>query len=269
MKIAHRIHLMLAVICICLVVILNGGLLADAQAGSSSPPAQGFTVHGIAAAARDFVRHRISAPNDSVEIQVDLPQFSVTLDQISDFRFDLPSRKAVAGTVPLRVTLVLRDGTDLAFAGTARVRIYDTVAVTDRRLGRHQTIEPDHIRFERCEVTLLPDGYFTDPDQVAGKRAKRVLSAGSLVRISDVEPVPVIERGSAVTVVVIIGGVTVTSKAKALEDGAMGQAIRIKDVTTGKRLTATVRSSRLVIVDDSIVSGAGSDARTLTLRCER
>jgi flagella basal body P-ring formation protein FlgA len=200
-----------------------------------------------------FVSKRVSAPNDSMKITVDIPSVSLDAQEVRDIRYDLLSSRPVVGTVPLRVTLDLVDGAELPFTATARVRLFSTVAVASRKLGRHDTISEQDIRFERREVTLLADGYFTGPERVTGKRARRVISAGTLLRASDIEPIPLIERGSAVTVSVVIGAVTVTSKAKALEDGVLGAAIRVQDVNTRKRLTGIVTGPRLVVLDRTML----------------
>ena len=77
--------------------------------------------------------------------------------------------------------------------------------------------------------------------------------AGAPVRASDVESIPLIERGSDVTVSVVIGAVTVTSTAKALEDGYMGESIRVRDHMTGKRLTCVVAGKRLVLLEGAML----------------
>jgi flagella basal body P-ring formation protein FlgA len=225
-------------------------ILALSQAGDIASAAPGDPIHDSAV---EFVSERVIAPHDSVNVMVELPTFPVDRDEIADFSFQLLSSKPVVGTVPFRASLILRDGSELAFAATARVRIYDTVAVTARRLGRHETVEAGDIRFERREVTLLRDGYFTAPREVTGKRTRRIITAGALVRASDVESVPLIERGSNVTVSVVIGPVTVTSTAKALEDGHMGETIRVRDHMTGKRLTCVVAGKRLVLLERAML----------------
>jgi flagella basal body P-ring formation protein FlgA len=203
--------------------------------------------------AAGFVTQLVKVPSDSVRTTVDIPSISLDEHEIEEVTFELLSSRPVIGTVPLRVSLRLKDGGELPFTATARVRVYNTVAVAARRLGRHETIEENDLRFEQCEVTQVTDGYFTEPGDVVGKRAKRIISAGTLIRDGDIQPVPLIERGSSVTVSVVIGAVTVTSKAKALEDGELGALIQVQDLITRKRLTGAVAGRRLVVLDKTML----------------
>lgn len=201
--------------------------------------------------AASFLSQHVTAPHDSMAITIGLPPASAPIDKIRDIGFELLSPRPVIGTVPFKVTLFLDEGAAQSFAATARVRIYDTVAVSAQRLDRHKTLLSEDIRLERREVTYLADAYFTDPGSLVGKRIKRMTALGRILTESDVEEIPLIKRGSGVMVCVVIGPVTVSSKAKALEDGCLGDHITVQDVGTRKRLTGVVADERLVILDSS------------------
>jgi flagella basal body P-ring formation protein FlgA len=198
-----------------------------------------------------FLSQKVSLPHDSLAVDIGLPPIHAGADKIADFGFDLLSAKPVVGTVPFRITLFLHDGTAKPLTATARVHIYDTVVVSTRRLQRHEALSPDDLRLERREVTYLPDGYFTDPDLLLVQRTRRVISTGTVLIASAVEVIPLIKRGSGVSVSVIIGSVIVTSRAKALEDGGLGETIKIQDIGTRKRLSGVVAGQGLVVLDSS------------------
>lgn len=198
-----------------------------------------------------FLAHNVTAPHDSLVITVRLPSVSVSADKVRELGFDMLSARPVVGTVPLKVTLFLDGGASQSLTATARVRIYDTVAVSAGRLGRHETLESEDIRLERREVTYLSDAYFTEPGELIGKRTKRLTGVGKILMASDVERIPLVERGSSVMVSVVVGAVTVSSKARALEDGCLGDHISVQDTGTRKRLTGVVAGERLVVLDTS------------------
>ncbi len=206
----------------------------------------------ISQAARTFLIDRLSVPYDSVAIRLEVPD----IDQrtgITSWAFDLYSDRPVIGTVPFRMTLTFADGTEKTYVATARVRVFKKVAVAARRLGRHEVINSDDIRIEKRDITFMTDAYFETHDLLTGKRTKRVINAGTILAASDVEDIPVIERGSNVMVSVVIGAVTVTSKARALQDGSLGDHILVQDLTTGKRLTGTVVGKGLVVLDGKML----------------
>jgi flagella basal body P-ring formation protein FlgA len=201
----------------------------------------------------DYVRCRVTQPGDSVAVSVDVPVFGVEPHEVADFALDLLSSKPVVGTVPVKVTFTLSGGGELTYAATARVRVFADVLVVDERLSRHEIVTGDALRTELREVTNLTDAYFTDAAEAEGKRARRVISPGRILKASDVERVPLVDRGAGVTVAVVLGSVTVTSKARALEDGEMGEIIKVQDLTTGKRLVGTVAARGLVVLDESML----------------
>ena len=200
-----------------------------------------------------FVRDRVTVPADSVAVSVDLPLFGVEPCEVSDISLDLFSTKPVIGTVPVKVVFLLNTGDELTYAATARVRVFASVLVAAERFSRHEVIADEALRVEKREVTQLTDAYFADPEEVSGKRARRVISPGRILMASDVEEVPLVDRGAGVTVAVVLGRVTVTSKAKALEDGEMGEIIKVQDLTTGKRLAGTVAGKGLAVLDESML----------------
>jgi flagella basal body P-ring formation protein FlgA len=221
--------------------------------GFSEAAASGSLAETVREHVINLISQNITVPYDSISVSVDLPLFGLSAHEVVDFEVGLMSSKRVSGTVPVRVTLVRDGGEFVSYAVTARVRIYDKVLVAARRFNRHEVVTEDGVRLERRDITHISDAHFTDCNRVAGKRVKRVITPGTLIRLSDVEAIPLVARGSAVTLSVVMGPVIVTSKAKALEDGEMNELIKVQDMTTGKRLIGTVAGKRLVILDESML----------------
>jgi flagella basal body P-ring formation protein FlgA len=207
----------------------------------------------IRTSVESFVLDRVTMPADSVAVSVDLPMFAFEPHEVRDFALDLFSTKPVTGTVPVKVIFYMRGGGELTYAATARVRAFAGVLVAAERLNRHEIVTGAALRTETREITHISDAYFTDETEVAGQRARRVISPGTILKASDVEAIPLVDRGAGVTVAVVLGKVTVTSKAKALEDGQMGDLIKVQDLTTGKRLVGTVAGKSLVVLDESML----------------
>jgi flagella basal body P-ring formation protein FlgA len=224
------------------------GIATAGQAGTAAS-----LTETVRDAIESFVLERVTMPADSVAVSVDVPMFAVEPREVADFTLDLFSSKPVTGTVPVKVTFLLDRGGELTYAATARVRAFAAVLVAAERLSRHETVTGEALRTEKREITHLTDAYFTDPEEVTGKRARRVISPGRILKASDVERIPLVDRGEGVMVTVVLGRVTVTSKAKALEDGEMGDLIKVQDLTTGKRLVGTVAGKSLVVLDESML----------------
>ncbi len=196
-----------------------------------------------------FVAERVTLPYDSISVEVSVPAIAARASDVAHFSVDLyGTSKTVVGTVPVRVTVELLDGQTIPYTATARVRIWSNAAVAARRLKRHAVLEEGDIRLEKREVTNAVDGYFATADEVLGMRATSVIPPGRLLMVSSVEPVPLVSRGSDVSVTIVIGAVAITSRGKALEDGDLGSLIDVRDCATGKRVTAEVAGEKTVVL---------------------
>lgn len=127
---------------------------------------------------------------------------------------DVISQGAVVQVVPLVV----------------QVSMARDVVVARRSINQGATIgigdiETTELRFSRVEqIGLL------DAAQIVGQRAKRFISSGSMIDLSDVESVPIVVRGQLITLVSVVGGVRVVTTAKAAEDGLFGDTIKVRAV---------------------------------------
>lgn len=151
-----------------------------------------------------------------------------------------------------------RDGVRLGERSvTVQVRLYRPVLVALAPLARGAVLAPEQFRIERREVTAAGDATVPSAESVAGMRLRRPVTAGDTVLAGDLEPVPLVRRGDKVTATVGVGGITVTMSAIALEDGAAGAMVAVKNDRSGRRLQAVVVGPGVVRVqlDDSTIGG--------------
>lgn len=91
-----------------------------------------------------------------------------------------------------------------------------------------------------------PDGIFTDPAHVIGRRTRAALGEGKPVLLRQLEPVWLVARGNPVVLVAEGGGLAVSTPAEALDDGAMGDVIRVTNLSSGRELKAVVTGKNTV-----------------------
>jgi flagellar basal body P-ring formation protein FlgA len=77
-------------------------------------------------------------------------------------------------------------------------------------------------------------------------RFRRGLRAGDIVTTKDVEPIPVIQRGDWVVLRLVDGDVSMERRAEALQDGQIGQNIRVKFSSSDRSVLARVTNSGFV-----------------------
>jgi flagella basal body P-ring formation protein FlgA len=116
---------------------------------------------------------------------------------------------------------------------------YQSVLVLARSVKRDEPLSPADFVVRRIRIDR-PGLYVSRPDEILGKSLRKNLSQGNPVPLNLVAGVPIIERGKSVIIVARNGGLTVTAKGEALENGAMGEMIRVRNFVNRAVLSAVV-----------------------------
>ncbi len=89
-------------------------------------------------------------------------------------------------------------------------------------------------------------GGFTDADMVVGRRARVMLGEGQPVLVRQLEPVWLVEKGNPLSLVVTAGGLQVSAPAEALEDGQLGDVVRVRNLSSQREIKAVVTGANIV-----------------------
>ncbi|MFQ5563001.1 MAG: flagellar basal body P-ring formation chaperone FlgA [Parvularculaceae bacterium] len=215
-------------------------VLSPVRAQESLPPrAPADVVAEIEAA----LRAQGLGPN--AEIIFDDPQAPIRAAATSAvLTVEQTSRNPVTGRFIVR--LRAGDGGPLfALAGTARERVAFPVPV--REFERGETLREDDIDFvESAEVR--PNAYIRDADELIGKETRRPLRKGAPVRPSDVVAPVLVKRGELVTMTYSVEGLRLTHMGVALDSGAKGEVIDIRNVRSERVLKAAVSGRGAAVV---------------------
>ncbi|MDW9571030.1 flagellar basal body P-ring formation protein FlgA [Sinorhizobium meliloti] len=117
-----------------------------------------------------------------------------------------------------------------------------------------QTIYPgeklDASMLEVVDVTNpdLRDGYVRSIDEVDGMVTKRTLLPGRVILASALREQYAVERGSTARLVFNTGGLTITAAGSPLQDAAVGDLIRVRNVDTGVIVSGTVMADSTIHV---------------------
>ena len=143
------------------------------------------------------------------------------------------------GRVNVDVTVTCRGQSPVVVPVALDVRHFANVVTTARPVARGRKIEQEDLYLHRWDVTGAA-GYQTKPDQVVGRVASRALPALQLISDQDLVRVApeaevnaaaiVIKRQSRVKMVATIGSLKVTVDGDALQDGRVGETIRVQNV---------------------------------------
>jgi len=138
-----------------------------------------------------------------------------------------------------------RGGT-LPIEGLAREQVVVPVPAVPVEAGT--LIDPARLRAVAVDRVALPPGAVMDAAELEGQRARRRLAAGRPVVASDLQEPASVQKGEIVTVVFERGPLRLTLLGKALEAGAIGQAVRVLNTDSGRAVSAIVTGPREVQV---------------------
>ncbi|WP_281683771.1 flagellar basal body P-ring formation chaperone FlgA [Thalassobaculum salexigens] len=120
-------------------------------------------------------------------------------------------------------------------------------------LRRHampgQVITEDMISWERVAARRASVTTVTQRDDIVGQTARRPLTAGVPVRLTDLKPNLLVTKGELITLTVRTGTMTLTARGKALESGTRNAVIRVTNVQSQKVVEARVIGPDMAIVE--------------------
>jgi flagella basal body P-ring formation protein FlgA len=120
------------------------------------------------------------------------------------------------------------------------------VAVT--RLPAGAIPGPDDVRMARVHVASVHAEVARDPAMVIGMQLKRQLQAGVPIPVAELMLPTQISRGDPVRLQLQVGGLSVMGQGVALESGAAGEQIRVRNVSSQAVLRAEVVAPGVVRV---------------------
>ncbi len=136
---------------------------------------------------------------------------------------------------------------------TGRVYKVIEVPVMNRRVPKGEIITTDDIDWIRLAATKVRRNIIVDEDRLLGKTPRRGLRAGQPIRNGDVRAPVVVAKGSLVTMILKTRNMVLTSKGRALENGALGDTVKILNTQSKTIVEAVVAGANRVTVSSTVI----------------
>lgn len=117
-----------------------------------------------------------------------------------------------------------------------------------RRVGKGDVISENDIHWVQMRADRTQRDVITDVHELIGMSPKRHLRPEHPIRSSDIQRPILVEKGSLVTIILKKPGMMLTSRGKAMQNGADGETIRITNTNTSRTIEAVVVGSSMVTV---------------------
>ncbi|MCC5792692.1 MAG: flagellar basal body P-ring formation protein FlgA [Legionellaceae bacterium] len=126
---------------------------------------------------------------------------------------------------------------------------YKEVVVAKTSIPPGKALSSSLLRLEKMNVNQLRHGYFTDSKELDGQVSKYRLNAGSVIHPSVITTEKIIKRGQQVDIEAKSAGFSVRMQGEAMNDGYLGDVIRVKNSTSKRIIQARVIGSHSVRVN--------------------
>lgn len=130
--------------------------------------------------------------------------------------------------------------TALVLTGTA-LEMVEVVALA-QPVRRGDIVREEDLTTTRLARRKVPAGALLDPGEIAGKQARNSLRSNTPLSRSDFQRPILIERGEKVTVNYEMPGMKLTTRAQAMDSGAVGDVIDVMNLQSRRIVPATVLS---------------------------
>jgi flagella basal body P-ring formation protein FlgA len=210
---------------------------------------EGSLEREVIQAAQTCVLSRLPWPAETIDIRlaqpVPLDVRQVGLAEGYECTADLRSSGSAVGRVQVRVVAETVHGPNFEVPIVLDVRHFDKVVVSSRALERGHVITASDLYVDRQDVTDLTE-YCSDPNEMVGLAMKRSVRALQPLRMNDLDAVArtessvLVKRRDQVKMVARVGAVSVSAMGEALQDGRLGETIRLRNIETNSNVQARV-----------------------------
>lgn len=178
---------------------------------------------------------------------------------LTDARFDLtvaPPRAAPACAKPVEVDVLdTRQPTRMRFAvrcpGSSRqeyivrARISASVVVAATPIAANEVLTDAHVTVGQRDITSITDPVVSPIDAV-GQTSRRSLRAGDVLRNNSLNAPVLVKRGDAVVMIARQDGIEVSTAGEALDAGARGALVRVRNASSGQVVRMRVTAPGMV-----------------------
>lgn len=130
--------------------------------------------------------------------------------------------------------------------GAVAVAELRQVVVAATNLSTGQMLQAQHLKLAPLEADKVSRAHYLDATGLDGQEVIRPIRAGDAIRTTDLRPALLVKKGEMV--LMIIGSPTtfeISLKAEAMQDGRMGEQVKLRNLESGRTLSATVTGKGL------------------------
>ncbi len=196
---------------------------------------------GIASGAQSYLLSELQAtfPGDEIEVSIAAIDPRLRL-HACDKALTYEQRSGLTGASNVTLRVICSGQQPWFFYLTGTVKHSRPVLIASRNLIRGELLTSSDVLLQPRDISSLGHTVISDPQNALGQQVKRSISKGEAVRSSSLEAPQVISKGDQVVIKAIADELTVSSSGTALNNGKVGQQIRVRNLQGDKVIRALV-----------------------------
>lgn len=191
----------------------------------------------------DPAMYNISVTSDVPQIII--PNNGTPRVDVADFNM-----QPVGGTYSAIIKVSDADGKNqqtVNVRGVAERVISVPVLKKDKRNG--EVINQNDIAYVTRKASTVGPNVIQSAGEMIGSTPRRAIAAGVVISPNDLQMPQMVSRGEMVTMVFDNNGMRLTTKGRALEDGAMGQSIKVSNSGSNRTIEGRVTGAKQITVN--------------------
>ncbi|MFI3121760.1 MAG: flagellar basal body P-ring formation chaperone FlgA [Methylococcaceae bacterium] len=223
-------------------------MLLAATAWSQNTWSNEFQSHeSIYAAARDLIARELDTNNDreitfsNLDPRLQLSVCEQPLEAFTSTQAIKPGRNAIG----VKCTSIK----SWSLYVSAQIKVYQDVVALTQSVNRGEILTENQLSTSRMDISQIRTPFISDINLAIHKQAAHNLSQGAILYQRDITQAILIKRGETVVISSTKAYLSIQMQGIALTDGAQGQSIRIKNLSSNRIISAVVSKQGVVSVD--------------------
>jgi flagella basal body P-ring formation protein FlgA len=200
---------------------------------------------------RGFLQRQVAGkPGESFAVKdIRVPEAVVLPKGPLSTHVSAPKSSELAGSVPLQVAFNVDPDFERRVWVTAVLERRVNVVVARRPLGRFKPLEADDIEIKAMDLAGLPADRIDDLEVAIGKRTRRALDSGTVLRPDLLELPPLVKRGDRVRIIAESAGLRISAVGQVKQKGAQGELVPVMNLDSNRVVHARVVDSKTVRIE--------------------
>lgn len=226
-------HFFSKAVCLCLLTIMSSGAYAESIQQQIIDSSQAF----LEQITQQYLADNAISGRHSVKIGRLDPRLRLPFCAIP-LQTSLESPAQPIGRVTLRVRCDSNAPWTIFVPG--QVNLYREVAVSLRSLARNSVVQASDVQLAERDVSSLRQGYMLSLDNVIGQKLTRPIQPNQIISANYLKAAAAINKGDEVVISARGSSMSVRMPGVALEEGAIGQQIRVRNTRSQRIVHARV-----------------------------